>query len=93
MDWPDWKRYENAALDAVHTRPRLINPFNKNKLKGDIPVWGKRGFFTLTGSSDTLLESRRASDDKRRQHGQSRQLRVFRRRRAGFRAAKLPAGF
>ncbi len=56
---PGWQRYDNASLDAIYTNPRPIDPFNRNKLKGDIPVFGTNWFFNLTGSSDTLFESRR----------------------------------
>jgi hypothetical protein len=56
---PDWRRYEDSDLDAIYTRPRDVDPFNRNRLKGDIPVFGTNWFFNLTGSSDTLFEARR----------------------------------
>jgi len=56
---PDWRRYEDADLDAIYTRPRGVDPFNRNRLKGDVPVFGTNWFFNLTGSSDTLFEARR----------------------------------
>ena len=56
---PDWRRYEDADLDAIYTRPRGIDPFNRNKLKGDIPILGTSWFLNLAGSSDTLFEARR----------------------------------
>ena len=56
---PDTKRYKNRGLDAIYTKPKWFNPFNKNPLKGDIPVFGSRWFANFTGVSDTLLEMRR----------------------------------
>jgi hypothetical protein len=56
---PDWRRYEDPNLDAVYTARRAVDPFNRNRLKGDIPVFGTKWFFNLTGASDTLFEARR----------------------------------
>jgi hypothetical protein len=56
---PDIERYENTDLDAIYTKPKWFDPFNKNPLKGDIPVFGNRWFANFTGVSDTLLEMRR----------------------------------
>lgn len=56
---PESKRYENGDLDAVYSTPSTLDPFNKNKLKGDIPVFGNRGFVNIGLSSDTLFEMRR----------------------------------
>ena len=57
--FPSWRRYEDRNLDALYTNPRRLDPFNKNKVKGDMPVFGKRGFLILAGSSDTLIDTRR----------------------------------
>jgi hypothetical protein len=57
--FPSWRRYEDSGIDAVYSNPRLLDPFNKNKLKGDMPVFGKHGFLILAGSSDTLIDARR----------------------------------
>jgi hypothetical protein len=50
---------EDSDIDAVYNNPRLLDPFNKSKLKGDMPVFGKHGFLILAGSSDTLIDARR----------------------------------
>ncbi|MBM3813160.1 MAG: hypothetical protein FJW20_16170 [Acidimicrobiia bacterium] len=56
---PHWRRYENTKLDAIYTRSRWWDPFNLNTLKGDYPLFGKRHFLNFTGSSDTLVDTRR----------------------------------
>jgi len=35
------------------------DPFDRNKLKGDVPIFGQQTFFDFTGVSDTLLDVRR----------------------------------
>jgi len=57
--FPEWRRYKDKKLDIVYTRDRLIDPFNRNVLKGDYPFQGRKNFFAFTGSSDTLFEARR----------------------------------
>jgi hypothetical protein len=37
----------------------LFNPYNRNVLKGDKPVYGDDWFFAFTGISDTVYEARR----------------------------------
>src|SRR5439155_8575884 len=54
-----WRRYEDRTLDAIHARSSLIDPFNRNTLKGDFPFHGRREFFVFTGASETLTELRR----------------------------------
>ena len=75
-EFPDYRRYAPPTLnmdtggDMQFTRGRWYDPFNRNKLKGDYPIFGKQNFLTLTGRSDTFVEGRRlpttsnlASDD------------------------------
>ncbi len=50
LDFPDWDRY---------TRGKLADPYNRNVLKGDYPLFGQKTFFVVTGVSDTLGETRR----------------------------------
>jgi hypothetical protein len=59
IGFPSWQRYDNAKLDTVYAKERWWDPFNKNVLKGDYPILGKRTFFNFAGSSDTLVEPRR----------------------------------
>jgi hypothetical protein len=55
---PIWHRYENTTLDAVYADSHVWDPFNRNTVKADYPVLGRRLFFDLTGSSETLTETR-----------------------------------
>ena len=59
VGFPAWQRYENRGLDTVLARQRWWDPFNRNVLKGDYPLFGRRNFLNFTGTSDTLVESRR----------------------------------
>ena len=47
------------AGDLGLTHPRLIDPYNQNVLKGDIPIFGTHDWFFIAGLvSDTVLEPR-----------------------------------
>ncbi len=59
IGFPAWQRYDNTKLDTVYAKRRRWDPFNLNPLKGDYPIFGRENFFNFTGSSDTLLDSRR----------------------------------
>ena len=56
---PEWRRYEDSKLDAPYPKAHWYDPFNINKYKGDVPIFGRRNFFAFNGSSDTLLDGRR----------------------------------
>ena len=53
------RRYQDPSLDAVYARSHRWDPFNRNTLKGDYPILGRRVFFNFTGSSETLTEIHR----------------------------------
>ncbi len=59
IGFPAWQRYDEAELDTVYARQRWWDPFNRNVLKGDYPILGRKNFLNFTGISDTLVESRR----------------------------------
>jgi len=59
IGFPAWQRYDNPRLDAVYARQRWWDPYNRNVLKGDAPLFGRKNFLNFTGTSDTLVESRR----------------------------------
>jgi len=59
IGFPAWQRYDSKRLDTVYARQRWWDPFNRNVLKGDYPLFGRKNFLNFTGSSDTLVESRR----------------------------------
>src|ERR1017187_3981434 len=56
---PPWRRYDSEKLDAIYAYSRWWDPFNRSTLKGDFPFFGRREFFSFTGSSETLTEERR----------------------------------
>ena len=59
---PDWQRYGKKG-EFPYVKGRWWDPFNRNRLKGDEPIWpsklGQRTFFNFTGSSDTFIDARR----------------------------------
>ena len=57
LNLPEWDRY-GARGDYPYVSGHWWDPYNQNRLKGDLPVIGKRTFFTFTGISDSLLEGR-----------------------------------
>ena len=40
--FPFPKRYENEKLDLIYSRPRWYDPYNKNRVKGDVPLFGRK---------------------------------------------------
>lgn len=57
LSMPDWDRY-GARGDYPYVSGHWWDPYNRNKWKGDYPVFGQRTFFVFTGVVDTLLEGR-----------------------------------
>ncbi len=55
---PEWNRYGKKG-EFPYVRGHWWDPFNRSKLKGDVPVIGQRTFFSLTGSSETFFDGRR----------------------------------
>jgi len=62
LQQPEYRRYA-APGEYVYTRPRWYDPFNRNRLKGDEPIWPEvlrqQVFFDLTAASDTSFDARR----------------------------------
>lgn len=58
LDYPAYKRY-SASGEYPIVVGHLYNPFNRNKLKGDYPLFGNRTFLNVTAASDTFVEGRR----------------------------------
>ena len=56
---PDWRRYDDGKLDAIYAHSRIWDPFNRNTLKGDSPLFGRHNFLNISVSSETLAEERR----------------------------------
>jgi hypothetical protein len=56
---PPWRRYDSPGLDAIYAQSHWRDPFNRNRIKGDYPLFGRRLFFAFTGESDTTSEMHR----------------------------------
>ena len=55
---PEWRRYEGQP-DAPYVKGHWYDPFNRNRIKGDYPIFGERWFFNFTGTSETGFDGRR----------------------------------
>ncbi|HTV14949.1 MAG TPA: carboxypeptidase-like regulatory domain-containing protein [Acidobacteriaceae bacterium] len=55
---PVYKRYGGDAR-SEYVMGHWYDPFNRNVLKGDYPIFGQQTFFTFTGESITALDGRR----------------------------------
>jgi hypothetical protein len=55
---PDWDRY-GIGGEHPYVKGSKWDPFNRNKLKGDVPIIGKQTFLNLTATSDTFIDGRR----------------------------------
>jgi len=55
---PEWQRYEKQR-DDPYVKGHWYDPFNRNKLKGDYPIFGQRWFLNFTGTSETGFDGRR----------------------------------
>ena len=45
--------------DVPYVKGHWYDPFNRNRLKGDYPIFGQRWFFNFTGTSETAVDGRR----------------------------------
>jgi len=55
---PEWDRY-GVGGEHPYVKGHRWDPFDRNKLKGDEPIFGQQTFFNFTGVSDTLFDGRR----------------------------------
>jgi hypothetical protein len=62
LEQPDYRRYSQKG-EYLYTKPRWYDPFNRNRLKGDEPIWpevfGQQTFLNVTASSETFFDGRR----------------------------------
>jgi hypothetical protein len=58
VEMPNWQRYEKSG-EFPYVRSHWYDPFNRNRLKGDYPIFGQRWFFDFTGTSETDIDVRR----------------------------------
>ena len=61
-DWdaitPPWDRYGSGG-DYPYVKSHWYDPFNRNVIKGDRPIFGQSWFFNFTGSSISGIDVRR----------------------------------
>ncbi|HWC17106.1 MAG TPA: carboxypeptidase-like regulatory domain-containing protein, partial [Terriglobales bacterium] len=53
-----YRRYSQPG-EYVYTSGHWWDPFNRNRLKGDYPIFGQQTFFSFTGSAVMALDGRR----------------------------------
>ena len=58
VEMPEWHRYGKSG-EYQYVQGHWWDPFNRNTLKGDYPIFGQRTFFNFTGTSNTLADERR----------------------------------
>jgi Carboxypeptidase regulatory-like domain len=58
LTMPDWNRYGTGG-EHPYVKGKFWDPFDTNKLKGDVPVFGQQTFFNFTAISDTFFDGRR----------------------------------
>jgi Carboxypeptidase regulatory-like domain len=62
LQQPEYRRYSSKG-EYLYTRSRWFDPFNRNRFKGDEPIWpealGQQVFLNLTATSDTSFDARR----------------------------------
>lgn len=60
-EMPDYRRYAVPG-EIPYVQGHLYDPFNRNILKGDYPIWpkvlGKQTFLNITGTADTFMDGR-----------------------------------
>jgi hypothetical protein len=58
VQMPEWQRYGKGG-EFPYVTSHWYDPFNRNRLKGDYPIFGQRWFFNFTGTSLTDVDVRR----------------------------------
>jgi hypothetical protein len=62
LEQPDYRRYRPSG-EYIYTKPHWYDPFNRNRFKGDEPIWpavlGQQVFFNFTGSETTFINGRK----------------------------------
>jgi hypothetical protein len=56
---PEWNRYGRGGEYPYARTSRWWDPFNRNRLKGDEPIFGQQTFLNITATSDTSVDERR----------------------------------
>jgi hypothetical protein len=62
LQQPDYRRYAQKG-EYIYTKSHWYDPFNRNRFKGDEPIWpelfGQQTFLNVTASSESFLNGRR----------------------------------
>ena len=58
VEMPAWQRYGKSG-EFPYVDSHWYDPFNRNRLKGDFPIFGQRWFLDFTGTSLTQVDVRR----------------------------------
>lgn len=62
LSQPDYRRYPQRG-EYLYTRSRWYDPFNRNRFKGDEPIWpkllGQQTFLNITASAESFFDGRR----------------------------------
>jgi hypothetical protein len=62
LEQPDYRRYRPSG-EYIYTKPHWYDPFNRNRFKGDEPIWpavlGQQVFFNFTGSETTFIDGKK----------------------------------
>ncbi len=62
LEQPDYRRYSQKG-EYLYTKPRWYDPFNRNRFKGDEPIWpkvlGQQTFLNVTASAESFFDARR----------------------------------
>jgi len=62
LEQPDYRRYRQKG-EYLYSKPHWYDPFNRNRWKGDEPIWperlGQQVFLNLTASAETFFDGRR----------------------------------
>jgi hypothetical protein len=56
---PEWNRYGRSGEYPYVRKSHWWDPFNRNRLKGDQPIFGQQTFLNITATANTLADERR----------------------------------
>ncbi len=62
LEQPDYRRYPQKG-EYIYSKPRWYDPFQRDRFKGDEPIWsellGQQTFLNITASSESFFDGRR----------------------------------
>src|SRR3984893_9458168 len=62
LSQPDYRRYPQGG-EYIYTRSHWYDPFNRNRYKGDEPIWpsllGQQTFLSITATAESFFDGRR----------------------------------